>query len=314
MNHSRDFRSKLKTAYTIAVHPDWADDSITPYIEDMEVKVMRFKLFDGNESHQVVPTIDMINRLIYFPDNDPDDPYCLNKFRIRPQVYDPISENLLRLLSNRIIDELEDSRLNPTPYDTALSQWCDLHGVNYEYVSYFQSIITYCRTILPVSSSNEGANSKLIKKMRELLSLTGKRITVDAALRKTSSIQKEVEEAIEQDYYLACRFLDYGIAVKYIKGMMLSPDWSEMWDARLVDAERINTDNRTAKKPRTVGFLTQCMFCYRFHPQDTKGKNKLSKHCPDCKKSFDNWGTYLRLNTEFKESHVYRDGFYRCKF
>jgi hypothetical protein len=217
INHSRDFRSKLKIAYTIAVHPDWADDSITPYIKDMEVKVMRFNL-------------------------------------------------------------------------------CD---------------ITYCRTILPVSSSNEGTNSKRIKKMRELLSFVGKGLTTDAALRKTSSLQKEVEEAIEQDYYLACRFRNYGIALKYIKELMSSPAWLEMWDARLIDAKRINTDNRTAKKRPSVGILTQCMFCYRFHHQDTKGRNSLSKYCPDHENDFNNWRDELKKETNFKQSKVYRDGFYR---
>ena len=311
MNHSRKFRSKLKIAHAIAVQPDLADEFITPYIKDMEVKVMKFNLFDGCESARTVPSMNMINRLIYLPDDEPGETYCLNKFRIRPQVYDPKSENYLRLLSNRIVDRLEDNRRNPDPFDTALSQWCNEHNVNYEYVSYFQSVITYCKEILPVSSTNEDTNSKRIKAMRELLSLVEKGITTDAALKKTVSHQNDVEKSIEQDYYLSCRFYEYAIAKKNIKGMMLNPAWFEMWDARLVDANRINTDNRTAKKTRSVGILTQCMFCYRFHYQNTKGRNNLSKYCPDHKRDFDNWGTYLLKNTKFKESDVYRDGFYR---
>jgi hypothetical protein len=314
MNHSRKFRSKLKIAHAIAVQPDIADELVTPYIKDMEVKVMKFNLPGWDESSRTVPSMNMISRLIYLSDDEPDDPYCLNKFRIRPQVYDSRSENYLQLSNNRIIHELEDGRLNPTAFDTALSQWCSKYGVNYEYVSYFQSVITYCRTILPISSTNEGTNSQRIKAMKELLSLAGKGITTDKAIKKAIDLQKGVEESNKQDYYLARRFYEYGLAAKQIKGMMLNPAYFEMWDSRLVDANRITTDNRTAKKTRSVGILTQCMFCYRFHYQDTKGRNKLSKYCPDHKNDFNNWGTYLSKNTKFKESDVYRDGFYRFEF
>lgn len=275
---------------------------------------MKFNLSGWDESSRTVPSMNMISRLIYLPDDEPDDPYCLNKFRIRPQVYDSRSENYLRLLNNRIVEELEDNRLNPNAFDTALSQWCSKYGVNYEYVSYFQSVITYCRSILPISSTNEGANSQRIKAIRELLSFVGEGITTDAAIRKIVSHQDDVEKSNKQNYYLARRFYEYGLAVKQIKGMMLNPAYFEMWDARLVEANRLNTDNRIAKKTLSVGILTQCMFCYRFHYQDTKSRNKLSKYCPDHKNDFNNWGRYLSKNTKFKESHVYRDGFYRLEF
>ena len=152
--------------------------------------------------------------------------------------------------------------------------------------------------------------------MRGLLLLDKRLYRIDDEQKKIVSLQNEVEEAIKQDYYLSCRFPEYGRALKHIRGMMLSPAYSEMWDAHLDDAKRINSDNRTAKKRQSSvsepGFLTQCIFCYRFHLQNTRGRNTLSKYCSDHEKTFDNWGTYLLLkNTEFKQSDVYRDGFYR---
>jgi len=314
MNHSKPVISGLTIAHVIAAYPSIIAEFpfITSDIEEM--KVMRFELFDGYRFPAIVPNIKIIQQLIYFPDNDLGDPYHLNKYRVRPQVSHPESEKLLVFVSNLLVDKLDNKRLNPSPFDLALSKWCHKHGIDYELVNYFQNVITYCRLILPVSSPNPDTDSKIHKALKDVFFLD-KKVNMLDELRQRSGIPSNVDEAIERDYYLSCRFPEYDRAIYQICQMEQQPAYTEMRKAHLDDANRINADVRTNEKARRTGsetgVLSQCMFCYRFHTQDTRSRNRLSKCCSDCKGSFDTWTTFLRLKGEFKQSEVYRDGFYR---
>lgn len=285
---------------------------ITPAIEEM--KVMRFELFEGCGFPAIIPNIKTIQQLIYFPDNDLGDPYHLNRFRVRPQVSHLESEKLLCFASNLLVDKLDNKRLNPSTLDLALSEWCSKHGIDYELVNYFQNVINYCRLILPVSSPNPDTDSKIQKALKNVLFLD-KKVNMLEELKHRSGVPNKIDEAIERDYYLSCRFPEYDFAINQIYQMEQHSAYTQMRKAHFDDAERINADVRTNEEARyngsDTGVLRQCMFCYRFHTQDTKGRNTLSKYCPDHEKTFDNWGTYLRLKKEFDQSKVYRDGFYR---
>jgi hypothetical protein len=91
----------------------------------------------------------------------------------------------------------------------------------------------------------------------------------------------------------------------------------ELRSAQFEEARHANTENRKDEKKRYSGkfdcrILTQCMFCYRFHLQDPTGrKTRLHRHCPDCKKRYENWRKYLHKKSDILQSDIYRDGFYR---
>ena len=217
---------------------------------------------------------------------------------------------------------LDRKRINPNSFDLALRDWCGKHDVSYELVNYFKNVIEYCHLILPGTYSNPDKGSENVKALTEIDTLA-ENVDYSNALGEKSQLTDRLHEAFKRDYYLSRRFPEYGLAVTFIYRMEQHPTYvKELRTAQLDEASRINTENRTDDKKRSsgefdCGILTQCMFCYRFHNQDPskrspKGKkNTLSKYCPDCKKSFDNWGTYLRLKREFRELDVYRDGFYR---
>jgi hypothetical protein len=313
-----DFRrviSGLTIDNAMAAYPELINKFpiFTPKIGS--IKVMRFELFKY-KIPGLIPNLTMIERLICLPATESDDPYHLENYRIRPQTYDVESENLLVCRNNRVTAWLDNKRINPTNFDTSLSVWCEKYNISYELVSYFQNVIKYCRLILPGTYSNPDKGSKNIKAFKKIDPFLEDADCL-SEIEKSSQLTKELREAYKRDYYLSRRFPEYGLAVNFIYRMEQHPTYiTELRAVHFDEAERINTENRTNEKKRYSGdldclILTQCMFCYKFHLQDPSRRNSLSRYCPDHHKTFDNWGTYLIQKGEFKQSEVYRDGFYR---
>ena len=248
MNHSKPVISGLTISHVIAAYPSIAElPFITPAIEKM--RVMRFELFEGYGFPVIIPNIKTIQQLIYFPDNDSDDPYHLNKYRVRPQVSHPESEELLCFVSNLLVDKLDNKRITPSPFDLALKEWCLKHSVNYELVNYFQNVINYCRLILLASSTNPDTDSNIQKALNDVLFLD-KNVNPLDELRKRSDFPNKVDEAIERDYYLSCRFPEYDMAINQIYQMEQHSAYTEMRKAHFDEAKRINADVRTNEKAR----------------------------------------------------------------
>jgi hypothetical protein len=319
MNHSRHIFSGLTIANVIEAYRKCEPDLIhkfpvfTPNIRMM--KVMRFELFAYNIPG-IIPNLKMVERLIYMPEVESDDPYHLERYRVRPQMSDSESEDFLVSRNNRLTAWLDRKRINPTSFDLALSDWCRKHDVSYKQVSYFKNVIEYCRLILPGTYSNPDKGSENIKALKKLDNLA-ENVDYSNALGENSQLTDRLHETFKRDYYLSRRFPEYEMAVTFIYRMEQHPTYiKELRTAHLDEASRINTENRTDDNKRASGefdckILTQCMFCYRFHKQDPVKQARLSKYCPDHEKDFNTWRKYLTGKGVFKQSHVYRDGFYR---
>jgi hypothetical protein len=267
------------------------------------------------ESNVTIPSMETLLKLLMMPSKNDPDPYCIEKYRIRPQLFDTESEKLFVKRNDALISWLEARISSPTAYDVALCNWCKRHNIDYQLVNYFHNVVKYCRLICPGMPSNPDKCSKILKAMKEVDSsyITGDKfnfLSYKSELRQRSKCLTDIDKLDKSHVCLSSRFSEYKLAFSLLCKMESSRAYIELRPAVYEEYQRVSAENRKSDKKRYGGesdgrILTQCIFCYRFHLQETSGRNRLSKHCPDCEGRYEKWRTYIRLKHGLKQSDVY---------
>jgi hypothetical protein len=285
----------------------------------------------ANRMKATVPSREMLKEFLITPFENCHDIYHLERHRVDSYLFDKESESLFVSRNKVVVDWLEQRRANPTPFDTALCDWCRRHNIDYELVNYFHNVIKYCRSICPGMPSNPDKGSKILKALEDVdnssseyqkyLNENGFDFShYQSDVREKSECSTYFDKKQKSHIYLSSRFPEYALAFNTILAMETSEAYGELRPAFYADFQRINAENRTTDKQRYGGVydsrvMTQCLFCYRFHLQETKKtketdkRTRLSKHCPDCEGRYNNWRTYIRKKHNILQSDVYIYGF-----
>jgi hypothetical protein len=250
---------------------------------------MKLKCTVG-DSIALLPSNAILDRLIRFPKTPYHDLYNLEKFRIRPQIFNRESQLLLQERSNQIIFHI---RVHPlTVYEQALVRWSQEKGINPEETLFRHSLIFYCESILPEENTNQKKEKK-----------------IEDAIKKSITIDRTHWEQCEYDYQnldwryflnsrrqvnsLVNRFHEYRSAKDYFAKFFESVNPNDCRKAYLDEYTQVNLENgrvnRLKEKVSKTGnqveltsstqtILTQCLFCYRFHLQTSR--SNLSRYCP----------------------------------
>ena len=270
---------------------------------------------------KLLPSDELLNRLIRFPKSVYPDYYNLEKFRIRPQVFYLKSQLILQERSNLIVEYILGCQL--TAYEMRIVKWCEEHGRNPTLVLFDMKLMLYCEQILPGLNPNP-------KKDRVIAAIS-RSVGIDGWTPKEKSFQdkyKRVNWAYwdrrkRDEKSLMNRFLEYGQASGCVNSIVRKIGDESIY---LDEYDRINKENdrynRLRNKPykyskkgdcrvftNNFRILTQCLFCYKFHLQDPKPP--LSRHCESdkCKSQNYAWENSLDSGDALKQGGVPLSGF-----
>ena len=274
---------------------------------------------DGN-SDMFLPSDEILDRLIRFPTSLYVDTYRLDKYRIRPHVFDEESQLLLQMRSNLIVEYFLNSPL--TEYETKISQWCEEHDRNPTVAIFDKKLVDYCDFILP------GLNPNRKKDNAIAVALRGEWNPSDPDFRtKYNNVDWAYwHKRKREEFSLIKRFSEYGSAAATIGWIVGKLDKSVFLDEYdQVNKERTWFENHknnlfgkegSLRKFKGIlplelpeGTLTQCLFCYRFHLQYLgKGnkKSSLSRCCDrdDCKARNHEWENTFPLSFDLKYTDI----------
>jgi hypothetical protein len=256
----------------------------------------------------LVPSQQMLRELIVFPEiTATEKPTYVERYQIRPQICDLESERLLVERNHEVVHWLNKRLKSPTPLDVATREWCERHDFNYGVINYFENIIRYCQLILPGMPPSKAVRTKL-HKVYETAQDPSKLILND--LKNGIGNAGYATWLDNRELVLLSRFEEYRNAIVLLTHVKKNPLYiSEMKTAIDANNKQVRSDSRTDEKDRLSGefdtrILTQCLICYRFHLQESKGRNRLKKYCPDHKVIYENWISYLTKHTDYKEAGV----------
>jgi hypothetical protein len=274
---------------------------------------------DGNPD-MFLPSDSILDRLIRFPSSLYIDTYRLDKYRIKPQVFDEESQLFLQKRSNTIVEYLLSSPL--TEYEIKISKWCEDNYRNSGVILFHKKLIDYCNYILPGLNSNRKKESVIAAVSR------GEWNPSDPDFRaKYKNIDWVYWRKKKRDRFsLMKRFPEYigakatlqWIDNKFDKSIFLDEHDSINKDNTWFENHKNNLfgKNGSLQKfkgtlPLTLGkgTLTQCLFCYRFHLQHLgKGnkKSSLSRCCnrEQCKAMNHKWENKFPLNFDIKYADI----------
>ena len=266
------------------------------------------------DSEMFLPSDEILDRLIRFPTYRYNDIYNLNKFRIKPQVFDRDSQLLLQERSNQIIDYLLKCPL--TDYESRIVQWCQENGRNSTSVLFQKKIVDYCEFILPGLNPNVDKDSMIEAVARKAWNPSDP----DFRARYKNVNWVYWDKRKRDEKALIDRFPEYGCANKTISWIA-----KKISDEFILDEyKRINGERKWFKNHKNNlfgkkgslrkfkdtlplelpnGTLTQCLFCYRFYLQTVGGggkKSSLSRCCnlDECKARNHEWENIFPLSFE----------------
>lgn len=278
-----------------------------------------------SNSEMFLPSDEILDRLIRFPTSLYIDSYNLDKFRIKPQVFDGDSQLLLQSRSNQIVDYLLECPL--TDYESKIVKWCQDNNRNSSVIIFYKKLVDYCELILPGLNPN-------IKKDRIIAAVSrGDWNPADDDFRERYKNVDWVywDKRKRDEKALINRFSEYGGAngtinwiVEKIGDDLLLDEYDQInKERKWFENHRNNLwgKNGSLRKfqgtlPLTLpeGTLTQCLFCYRFHLQYLGGgskKSSLSRCCDrdECKKKNHYWENDLQTWGTIPQADVPLSGF-----
>jgi hypothetical protein len=276
----------------------------------------------GNE--KFLPSDEILDRLINFPTWQYVDIYNLDKFRIKPQLFDRDSHLLLQSISNQIVNYLFFTPL--TDYESKIIQWWEEDNRDPAYIIFRKKLADYCEFIQPALPSNYKKDSIIAAVSR------GEWNPADPDFRDR---HKNVDwnywrRRKREEFSLIRRFPEYGSAAASVRWVA-----DEIGnDLYLDEYDQVNREKKWFENHRNnlfgrngslrkfkgtlpleldKGMLTQCLFCYRFHRQylGSGGKKSSLSRCCDreeCKKKNHYWENNFPLNYNIKYTDIASSG------
>ena len=264
----------------------------------------QFFWISGDGKHKKgFPDYGMIIDLIHLPKLPYADKYDLEKFRIRPQLYDLDSQLLLRGRSNEIIDSFCDSET--TYYKQVMVDFVNKNNLDKGILGVMMGVKYYCENIIPlwkpVTQKDRGFADLLIKSPK------GKWKPNDRTFRNENKNldwkhwdrDRREYDAINDRFPL---YKEFDGTLKKIFGHLDNPINVSFGESRREISFHSGYNKRMGKLPKATrdrlnSVMSQCLFCYRFHVQEITKENKnRSRHCPLCKPQYDEWAEHIKNN------------------
>lgn len=274
----------------------------------------------------LIPNYTTLCELMVFPMLGSPDPHHLEfyrkKHKLRPQVTIHSNQKLLMSRSDLVVGWIASCWQSPSDFALAEKEWCKKHSVNYALVTYFRTVVMYCKLILPEIYTNPDKDNKIIDSLNNsnlIYKDDGMVYHDENKVRENSGEANYFDKKRSRHFSLGSRHCEYRTASYHLGRMEASPRWRSLASIQNDNIQkRISAENRAGERLRSSGdfdgrsrILTQCIACYGFREQEPT--NQLSRFCSDCEK--DIRGSWRKLITRkgITEGHVPLNGFYGGK-